>query len=389
VRRLLLGAVALALLATGGLVLLGARIEGWLNRVEGPPLPPVAAEAQALHRTSLVVDLHADPLLWGRDLLVRGDTGHVDLPRLREGGVGLQVFGVVTRVPIVFNIERTDARWPDAITLLALARRWPAATLGSRRARVLHQAAALARLAEAEPRRFQPVRARRDLDYLLAMRARDPGVVGGLLALEGAHALDDDLDALPELVDAGVRMIGLAHFFDNAFAGSAHGVAKGGLTPLGRALVEEMERRGVVLDLAHASEAAMREALALARKPPVVSHTGVRGTCDNPRNLSDDQIRAIAAAGGVIGIGVWETAVCGVAPGDVARAVRYVVDLVGDEHAALGTDFDGAVTAGFDASGLPAVTQALLAAGLSEESVRKVLGANALRVLRAVLPDES
>jgi microsomal dipeptidase-like Zn-dependent dipeptidase len=121
-------------------------------------------------------------------------------------------------------------------------------------------------------------------------------------------------------------------------------------------------------------------------KPPLVSHTGVKATCDNNRNLSDAQVRAIARAGGAIGVGFWATAVCGRAPRDIARAVRHIVDLVGDDHAALGSDFDGATTTAFDASDLATVTQALLEAGLPPESVRKVLGANVLRVLRAVLP---
>jgi microsomal dipeptidase-like Zn-dependent dipeptidase len=142
----------------------------------------------------------------------------------------------------------------------------------------------------------------------------------------------------------------------------------------------------MLVDLAHSSAATIADVVALARNPPVVSHTGVRATCDNPRNLSDDQIRAIARAGGVIGIGFWETAVCGLEPAAIARAVRYVVDLTGDEHVALGSDFDGAVTTGFDASGVPAITQALLDAGLADDSIRKVLGGNALRVLRRVLP---
>ena len=104
-------------------------------------------------------------------------------------------------------------------------------------------------------------------------------------------------------------------------------------------------------------------------------------------NHSDDELRAIAANGGVVGIGFWPGALCGSAPADVARSVRYVAELVGDDHVALGSDFDGATTVGFDASRMPAVTQALFDAGLSEASVRKVLGANVLRVLRANLPD--
>jgi microsomal dipeptidase-like Zn-dependent dipeptidase len=325
-------------------------------------------------------------LLWGRDLAVRSTIGHVDLPRLRAGGVGLQVFGIVTKFPVTAGIERTDPRWPDAITLLALTHRWPLDTLPSLTARVLHQAARFDALVRGSAGQLRAVRTRADLDAALADHERDPRVIAGVLAIEGAHALDDDVGNLARVYDAGVRMLGLAHFFDNAFAGSAHGLAKGGLTAPGRALVAEMERRGVIVDLAHASAATIADTLALATRPVVVSHTGVRGTCDNARNLSDEQVRAIAAAGGVIGIGVWETAVCGTAPDDVAGAMAYVVELVGDTHVALGTDFDGAVVTGFDATGLPRITDALLRLGLEEAAIRRILGGNVVRLLRATLP---
>ncbi|MBY0399155.1 membrane dipeptidase, partial [Myxococcota bacterium] len=124
-----------------------------------------------------------------------------------------------------------------------------------------------------------------------------------------------------------------------------------------------------------------------ATKTVVVSHTGVRGTCDNARNLSDAQIRRIAANGGVVGLGFWGVAACGTAPADIARSIAYVVRLVGADHAALGSDYDGATTVGFDVSRLASLTQALLEVGLSEAEIRKVLGENALRVLRATLPE--
>ncbi|MEZ4292124.1 MAG: membrane dipeptidase [Myxococcota bacterium] len=216
--------------------------------------------------------------------------------------------------------------------------------------------------------------------------AARPVPIGALLAIEGAHAMESDPANLARLFDAGYRMIGLAHFFDNDYAGSAHGVAKGGLTALGRRTIREMESLGVVVDLAHLSPAAIDDVLAIVTKPVVSSHGGVRGTCDNQRNLSDDQIRRIAATGGVVGIGYWATAVCGTRPEDVALAIAYVVRLVGAEHAALGSDYDGATTVGFDTSALPALTQALLDAGLDGDEVGQVLGGNVLRVLDRTLP---
>src|SRR5258706_967645 len=127
-------------------------------------------------------------------------------------------------------------------------------------------------------------------------------------------------------------MIGLAHFFDNDYAGSAHGVAKGGLTDLGRRTIARMEELGIAVDVAHVSPATIDDVLAIATKPVVVSHGGAKGTCDNPRTLSDAHLRGIAATGGVVGIGYWQEAVCGIEPRAIARAIRYTVDLIGDEH---------------------------------------------------------
>jgi microsomal dipeptidase-like Zn-dependent dipeptidase len=384
-RALGAAALVLALLAIG-FYAAGPRVEAFANRLSGVALVPASDEALALHRASDVVDLHADTLLWPRSPLARGRTGHVDLPRLRAGGVGLQVFTIVTRVPVDATFERTDADSLDAVTLLALSNRWPAAAVRSLTERALYQARKLEAAAEASGGDLVRIESRGDLERLLRLRAHDPNVVGAILGVEGAHALGGDLENLQPLFDAGVRVIGLAHFFDNAFAGSAHGVRKHGLTPLGRELIRRMEELGILVDLAHASPAAIDEALAIGRKPPVVSHTGVQATCPGPRNLSDRQVRAIAAKGGVIGIAYFPEAVCGTSPERVARAIRHVVDLVGDEHVALGSDWDGAVVVGFDAAGLPALTQALLDAGLGDRAVANVLGRNAIRLLRTTLP---
>ena len=234
---------------------------------------------------------------------------------------------------------------------------------------------------------LHPVRTRRDLEWLLERRNVDTGVVGALLGIEGAHALEGDVANINALFDAGYRMIGLAHFFDNAFAGSAHGLEKGGLSARGRELIARMEALGIAVDLAHVSPAAVRDVLAIATKPTLVSHTGVRGTCEGTRNLSDAQLRAITAGGGVIGIGYWETAVCGNLPRHIVAAIRFVIDLVGDDYVALGSDFDGAILPSFDTSRLALITHRMLEEGLSKETIRKVLGANVLRVLRRTLPD--
>jgi len=378
---------ALALLAVAWLAL-GIGLEGLINRVEPVELPPVSERARALHAASFVVDLHADSLLFGRDLLRRGRLGHVDLPRLEEGGVALEVLDLPTTVYFGTNIDRTEARGFDALTAAGLVRLSPTA-LQSPMERALFHAARAAGFARDSVGRLVLIRDREELEALRAARARGDAVVGALLGLEGAHALESDPANLRRAFDAGYRMLGLSHFFDNDYAGSSAGVAQGGLTPLGRETLVEMERLGIAADLAHLSPAAVDDVLALATKPVFVSHTGVRGTCDNARNLSDDQLRRIAAGGGVVGLGFWSVAACGTTPADIARSIVHVVRTVGADYAALGSDYDGATTVGFDVSRLPSLTQALIDAGLTDAEIRKVLGENALRVLGATLPASS
>lgn len=387
-RRLLIG-VSAALLAAG-LVVFGP-LPGWVeasrNRVLHPGPYRVPDAVLARHRQLLVADLHADSLLWNRDLALRGTRGQVDLPRLAEGHVGIQVFGLVTRSPRGQNIHRTAADGLDNITLLALAQRWPAATWSDPLARASYQAGRLRALAAKHPDRVALVRTRAELAAVLARRSRGEPVIAGLLGIEGAHVLEGDPSRLPVLVDAGVRMLGLTHFFDNAFVGSAHGVAKGGLTEAGRELVRAAEAAGVLVDLAHASPKTIDQVLSLATKPVVVSHTGVKGTCDNARNLSEAQLTGVAATGGLVGIGFWETATCGTDAQAIARAIRHAVRVAGPDHVALGSDFDGAVATPFDASGLPLLTQALTQSGLDDATIAKVMGGNVRRLLLATLPE--
>jgi membrane dipeptidase len=336
---------------------------------------PVSARARALHARLGAVDLHADTLLWARDPLQRSSRGHVDLPRLRDGGVTLQVFSVVTAFPRGSGYA-TAGRGPDLVAALAVVQRWPPRTWGSPLERALHQAARLQRAEQGSGGALRRVLAAADLS--------GPGV-GALLALEGSQALEGRLENLDRLHAAGFRMASPAHFADTEISGSAHGVERGGLTPLGRRWLAHMEDLGMVVDLAHASRPAFDEVLALARRPVVVSHTGVRGTCDMPRNLDDAQVRAVARGGGVVGIGFWDDVVCGEDPRAIARAIHHAVRVAGPRHVGLGSDWDGTVRVPFDAAGLPALTQALLDEGLDEETIAAVMGANARRVLGGVL----
>jgi microsomal dipeptidase-like Zn-dependent dipeptidase len=362
-----------------------ARTERRLNAVAAAPPYRVSERAREVHARATVVDLHADPLLWGRDLLARGSRGHVDVPRLIEGNVAVQVFAVATKSPRHLNIERNDDR-SDDVTALAIAHGWPPSTWRSLPARALYLAGRLVDAADRSDGSLTVVRSAADLGAFLARRATEPRIVAGLLAIEGAHALGDELDALDAMDAAGFRMVGLAHFFDNAVAGSAHGVGKGGLTALGRELVAELEARSMIVDLAHASAATIDDVIGMARRPVVASHTGVRSVADNARNLPDDQLRGIAATGGMVGIGFWPTACGGDDAAAIARSIAYAASVAGVDHVGLGSDFDGGVTVPFDASGIALITEALLAEGLDGESIDKVMGGNAIRVLAAALP---
>jgi len=361
-------------------------VEGMMNRVLAPPPYAVSPAAADLHKTLQVADLHADSLLWGRDLLQRADRAQVDIPRLAEGNVALQVFAVVSKTPRGLNIEHNDAD-SDNVTLLAIGQRWPWRTWFSLKERALYQAGRLADMAARSDGRFVPIRSKRDLAAFLERRKTEPGIVAGLLALEGSQVLEGDPANVDALFDAGYRMMSPAHFFDNEMSGSAHGMAKGGLTEAGRAMVRRMEEKRMIVDLAHSSAQTIDDVLAMATRPVVVSHTGVKGTCDNNRNLSDEQLRAIAAKGGLVGIGFWDTAVCGETPAAIAKAQVYAASVAGADHVGLGSDFDGAVATPFDATGLAQLTEALLAAGMAPADIAKTMGGNQIRFLLENLPD--
>jgi microsomal dipeptidase-like Zn-dependent dipeptidase len=150
-----------------------------------------------------------------------------------------------------------------------------------------------------------------------------------------------------------------------------------------------MEDLGMIVDLAHASAATIDDVVAMATKPVLVSHTGVRGTCDSPRNLTDRQLEQVAETGGLIGIAFFRYATCGRDVGSIVRAIRHAVDRVGVDHVALGSDFDGAVRTPFDSAALSVVTDALLAAGCSDRDVAAIMGENVRRFLMEVLPRRS
>jgi membrane dipeptidase len=385
-KKLLIG---LAVVLVAGVVafftIVPVIVDGRMNTVVSASIPEVSPQATALHRRIFVADLHADELLWGRDLLDRVERGHVDLPRLQEGRVALQVFSAVTKTPRDMNYDQnTDAT--DNIALLALAQRWPAATRTSLRARAVYQAEKLQDAVMRAGGAMTIITTRDSLMAFAERRRGDPMQVGALLAIEGLHALDGSLESVNVLYNYGYRMMGLTHFFDNEVAGSAHGVTHGGLTPLGRQVIQRMEQLGIVVDLAHASTQTVQEVLAMATRPVVVSHTGVAAVCPGPRNLTDAQLTAIAANGGLIGIGYWDGAVCQPTIENIVKAITHAVKVMGVRHVALGSDFDGATKTPWDTRGVIVITDALLKAGMSEGDVALIMGANTFDFLMRTLP---
>lgn len=360
-------------------------LEKGLNRVIEHEAYKISDEARELHASLTAADLHSDTLLWHRDVLDHGNRGHVDVPRLVEGRVAIQVFSTVTKAPKALNYEENTGD-SDQITGAIILQRWPIRTWGSLYERARYQAQRLDKSAHHSDGALIFLRTRSDLDTVLAARAGGMPVTGGLMATEGSHALDGSLENIQNLYDEGFRMMSLHHFFDNKLGGSLHGVSQAGLSSFGRDTVREMNRLGIMVDVAHSSEAVVDEVLALSSTPLVVSHTGVRGACDSPRNISDDHMQRIAAGGGLIGIGYWDAAVCDATPAGVAKSIAYAIELVGKDHVALGSDYDGATSVYFDTSELIALTQALLDADLSEEEIRAVMGGNQIRFFQEYLP---
>jgi microsomal dipeptidase-like Zn-dependent dipeptidase len=361
-------------------------VEKFSNKITSSKPHTASERAQRLHSTLWIADLHSDALLWHRDLLKRSARGHVDLPRLIEGNVALQAFTIVSKTPFGLNFER-NADTSDMITLLAMAQRWPVRAWFSLKERALYQASRLQQFAEKSQGKFTVIKSKTDLLAYIARRERETAISAGFLGIEGAQLLEGDLANVQTMFDAGFRMMSPSHFFDTEVGGSAHGVAKGGLTELGKQVIRRMEELGMIVDLAHASPKTIDDVLALANKPIFVSHTGVKGTCNNIRNLSDEHIKGIAATGGVIGIAYFEQATGGRDVNAIVRAITYVLDLVGVEHVALGSDFDGTVETPFDTAGLIQLTDALIAAGFSDREIALIMGENVRRLLLELLPD--
>jgi membrane dipeptidase len=385
-KRARVAAVVLFLLALIFFFVAAPLLDDIANRRTSVPAAVVSDAARELHARLWVADLHADSLMWNRDPLTHHGRGLVDIPRLIEGGVALQAFTIVSKAPWGMNISSNSDK-SDMLTLLVVAQHWPVRTWFSLLERALYQSDRLAEAAEHSGGQFTLLRSRSDLARYSERRAHDREISAGFLGVEGAQVLEGQLANVQRLFDAGVRMMAPSHFFDTDVGGSAHGEKKIGLTPFGRKVLAEMERLGMLVDLSHASAKTIDDVLEVATKPIVFSHTGVTGTCNNQRNVSDARIARTAAQGGLVGIGFFESATCGTDLKSIVEAIRYTVERIGAEHVALGSDFDGFVHTPIDASQMPALTAALLEAGFGKRQIELIMGENVRRVLMRVLPE--
>ena len=363
-----------------------AYIERDMNRVSPHTNYVVSEQAKTLHASLLIGDWHADSALWDRDLSKQYDYGHVDIPRMQQGNMALQMFTTVTKSPADQNYDSNQTSARDNITALVVVQGWPIKTWNSLTERAIFQAEKIHDLARRDSENFMLIQSQTDLDSFLQRRALNPSLIGGLLGTEGSHALDGNLDNIQRLYDKGFRMMSLQHFFDNKLGGSLHGISGLGLTDFGRQAVMQMLTLDIMIDVSHSSESVVRDTLALSDQPLLVSHTGFQGHCQSARNISDLLMQDIAEQGGLIAIGFWDGAVCDNTPKAVAAAITYGIQLVGAGHVALGSDFDGSITPGFDVSELVAITHELLESGVTEPQIRQVMGENMVRFLQKNLP---
>ena len=387
-KKVLISILVLLVIALAAFLVFGPKIvDRQQNQVVSHDAYPVSGRARALHESLIVGDWHADTMLWSRDLSVENDYGHIDVPRLQKGNVGLQMFTTVTKSPSGLNYDKNSADARDNITTLALAQRWPVKTWFSLTERALHQASKLHRLAAPYRNDLFVITSKQSLAEWLNLRSSNKKLIGGLIGTEGSHALDGKLENVQVLHKAGFRMMSLQHFFDNKLGASLHGVSQTGLTEFGREVIKEIRKQNIILDLSHSSEQVVREVLALNSGPVVISHTGFNGHCQAQRNISDELMRGIAAQGGLIAVGYWDSVLCDNDLDALVGSIKYGVNLVGEDHVSLGSDFDGTIEAIFDTSELAALTHALLEQGISEEQIRKIMGGNMLRFLEQMLPE--
>ena len=386
-KKIIIGlALLVFLLLASGRIFLPSWLDKQMNPVSDHLPFVVSDKARDLHKTLLIGDWHSDSALWNRNLSKTYDYGHEDIPRMQKGNIALQMFTTVTKSPSGQNYDSNETASRDNITSLAIVQGWPIKTWSSLTERAIFQAEKIRDLSLRDSKNLMLIESQSDLKQFMIKRELNPTLIGALIGTEGSHALDGDLNNIERLYNKGFRMMSLHHFFDNKLGGSLHGITGQGLTDFGRQSIVEMLRLNIIIDVSHSSENVVKDVLDITNRPIVVSHTGFNGYCESPRNISDGLMQSIAKKGGLIGVGFWDGAVCDNTPKSVAEAIVYGIDLVGVDHVALGSDFDGAITPGFDSSELVAITHELLELGLSDLQIRKVMGGNMFAFLQQNLP---
>ena len=387
-----------------------------------------------------LADMHADTLLWGIEPLDPRSGGHLDGPRLAAARMGLQVFAAPTWTPLPFRNEdarlvvsrkgfdQTAALFPTELLTPRRARNRLRRSRALRIARRWEEMIAKSRTEDA-PFLAHPVLRSEDLSPGAAGAANGRHVVATMLSLEGLHWLDADAPkerveaAVEELHAAGYRMMAPTHRFSNGLGGSNEDSdGRIGLTAAGRRFIKACLRRRIVVDLAHASSALIREAsgIALTRddgaRPVIISHCGIKAVHPTSRNLSTGDIRSFASTGGLICIGFWrgamgwrDDAAFEVKMARIVESFRaalavlsapdFAEEMLGRygrydpyEHLAFGSDFDGATTTAFDVTGVSHVVAALSEARdgagapcFPAEKLSMIAGENARRVLAAAM----
>jgi membrane dipeptidase len=372
----------------------------------------ISARAKALHFGSIVVDTHDDTtqrMIWekGFDLGARHADGNIDIPRMKDGGLGAIFFSI----------------WmPGTVTGPEAVRR------------ALDQIDAVREQVRRHPKELALCTTAEEV-----RRAHAQGKIAALMGVEGGHMIASDLGVLRMYAALGVRYMTLTHSVNDEWADSSTDkAAHNGLTDFGKDVVREMNRLGVMVDISHVADKTFYDALAVSEAPMIASHSSCRAICDAPRNMTDEMIKALAAKGGVIQINYHvgflsqeyrdaeqkygkseagkadaagmqakcgDNEACQIVAGDqlahrlmtegklpkvswekIVEHIEHAVKLVGAEHVGLGSDFDGAnMPLGMeDCSKLPKITEALLEKGYSEADVQKILGGNTLRVMEQV-----
>jgi microsomal dipeptidase-like Zn-dependent dipeptidase len=376
-KKILLALGVVTLLYFAATQLIPPYIEEQRNPVKSPAPYAVSTEAQELYDDlDFIADLHCDALLWGRDLTERGEIGHVDFPRMRKANVGLVMLTIVSKSPAGQNMKSNSADAFDNITPLTIAKGEYQTNWFSLINRTLSQSKDLTDFVEEENGKAIFIKSRSELEKLIIARKSDKNVIEAMLGIEGAHALEENIENLDLVYAASVRMIGPTHFFDNELGGSAHGENLGGLTDFGKEVIRKMNALGIFIDLAHFAPAVVEDVLNMSTTPVIVSNTGVQAVFDSQRNLSDDQIKKIAAKDGIIGIAFFDMAVGEPELPNIIASIRHIRDLVGIQYVALGSDYDGSVAAPFDITGLPLIVKGLMEDGLTTQEIRAVIEEN-------------